>query len=104
MSSLLPSTLGSLRACSTSRRAPGPGHAIRAAVTLPVWARSTTPLVIGHRGASSREPENSVAAFRRAAVDGADGVELDVLCCGTGEVVVFHDDDLLRLGGRPDRV
>jgi glycerophosphoryl diester phosphodiesterase len=73
-------------------------------VATPVWARSTAPLVIGHRGASAREPENSVAAFRRAAVDGADGVELDVLCCGTGEVVVFHDDDLLRLGGRPDRV
>jgi glycerophosphoryl diester phosphodiesterase len=69
-----------------------------------VWARSTTPLVIGHRGASAHEPENSVAAFRRAATDGADGVELDVLCCATGEVVVFHDDDLMRLAGRPERV
>jgi glycerophosphoryl diester phosphodiesterase len=62
------------------------------------------PLVIGHRGASARAPENSVAAFRRAALDGADGVELDVLCCSTGEAVVFHDDDLLRLAGRPERV
>jgi glycerophosphoryl diester phosphodiesterase len=71
-----------------------------------VWARSSgrPPLVIGHRGASAREPENSLPAFRRAALDGADGVELDVLCCATGEVVVFHDDDLLRLAGRPDRV
>jgi glycerophosphoryl diester phosphodiesterase len=71
-----------------------------------LWARSGTagPLVIGHRGASAREPENSVRAFQRAARDGADGVELDVLCCRTGEVVVFHDDDLLRLGGRPDRI
>jgi glycerophosphoryl diester phosphodiesterase len=61
--------------------------------------------VIGHRGASAREPENSLRAFRRAAADGADGVELDVLCCATGEVVVFHDDDLRRLGGgRPDRI
>jgi glycerophosphoryl diester phosphodiesterase len=69
-----------------------------------MWARSSEPLVIGHRGASALEPENSLAAFRRAARDGADGVELDVLCCGSGEVVVFHDDDLRRLGGRAERI
>jgi glycerophosphoryl diester phosphodiesterase len=70
-----------------------------------MWrSHASTPLVIGHRGASAREPENSLAAFRRAALDGADGVELDVLCCGSGEVVVFHDDDLRRLGGRPERI
>lgn len=70
------------------------------------WGRSGAagPLLIGHRGASAAEPENSLAAFRRAATDGADGVELDVLACATGEVVVLHDDDLARLGGRPDRV
>ena len=62
------------------------------------------PLVIGHRGASALEPENSLAAFRRAALDGADGVELDVLLCATGEVVVFHDDDLRRLAGRSERI
>jgi len=70
------------------------------------WARSgdSGPLVIGHRGASAREPENSVPAFQRAARDGADGVELDVLCCKTGELVVFHDDDLQRLAHRPERI
>jgi glycerophosphoryl diester phosphodiesterase len=61
-------------------------------------------LIVGHRGASALAPENSLAAFERAAADGADGVELDVLQCATGEVVVFHDDDLTRLGGRPDRI
>ena len=65
---------------------------------------SGRPLVIGHRGSSALEPENSLAAFARAARDGADGVELDVLCCATGDVVVFHDDDLTRLGGRPERI
>jgi glycerophosphoryl diester phosphodiesterase len=71
-----------------------------------VWQRqgAIRPLVIGHRGASALEPENSLAAFARAARDGADGIELDVLCCATGDVVVFHDDDLARLAGRPDRV
>jgi glycerophosphoryl diester phosphodiesterase len=69
------------------------------------WGRAIAgPLVIAHRGASAREPENSLAAFRRAAADGADGVELDVLCCATGEAVVFHDDDLVRLAGRPERI
>jgi glycerophosphoryl diester phosphodiesterase len=62
------------------------------------------PLVIGHRGASACATENTVAAFHRARTDGADGVELDVLLSATGEVMVFHDDDLARLGGRPERV
>ena len=66
--------------------------------------RGETPLIVAHRGASAIEPENSIAAFRRAAADGADGVELDVLACATGEVVVFHDDDLVRLGARPERI
>ena len=73
-----------------------------------MWRRrsgpSDSPLLIAHRGSSALEPENSLAAFRRAAADGADGVELDVLCCATGEVIVFHDDDLARLGGRPERI
>lgn len=62
------------------------------------------PLIVAHRGASAVEPENSLPAFRRAVTDGADGVELDVLLCASGEVVVFHDDDLVRLGGRPQRI
>jgi glycerophosphoryl diester phosphodiesterase len=72
-----------------------------------VWARRQPgqgPLVVGHRGASALETENTSAAFARARVDGADGVELDVLLCRTGEVVVFHDDDLRRLAGRPERI
>ena len=74
---------------------------------MSAWGRRfarSRPLVVGHRGASARAPENSVEAFARARVDGADGVELDVLSCATDEVVVFHDDDLARLGGRPERI
>jgi glycerophosphoryl diester phosphodiesterase len=62
------------------------------------------PLVIAHRGASADAPENSLAAFRLANEQGADGVELDVMRCATGEVVVFHDDDLQRFAGRPTLV
>lgn len=61
-------------------------------------------MVFAHRGASVFETENTMAAFRRAMADGADGVELDVQRCATGEIVVFHDDDLARLAGRPERM
>jgi glycerophosphoryl diester phosphodiesterase len=71
----------------------------------PRWQRNAgRPLVIAHRGASALELENTLPAFARAARDGADGVELDVLLCASGEVVVFHDDDLVRLAGRPQRI
>jgi len=48
-------------------------------------------LVIGHRGASRAEPENTPAAFRRAAEQGADGVELDVRLAPGGALVVHHN-------------
>jgi glycerophosphoryl diester phosphodiesterase len=61
-------------------------------------------LVLGHRGASADAPENTLAAFRLAIAQGADGVELDVWRCASGEVVVAHDEDLLRVGGSPLRL
>ena len=47
--------------------------------------------VIAHRGASRAAPENTVAAFRRAAEMGADMVELDVRRSADGRLVVHHD-------------
>jgi len=55
------------------------------------------PLVIAHRGASSIALENSLAAFRAAAGQGADGVELDVHATLDGELVVHHDPSILGL-------
>ena len=57
----------------------------------------TKPLVIAHRGASSSELENTLAAFRAAAGQGADAVELDVHATVDGEVVVHHDPSVLGL-------
>jgi glycerophosphoryl diester phosphodiesterase len=57
------------------------------------------PLVLGHRGASAQAPENTLAAFRLAIEQGADGVELDVWRCATGEPVVIHDAGARRTGG-----
>jgi glycerophosphoryl diester phosphodiesterase len=43
-------------------------------------------------------PENSMMAFRKAKHLGF-GCELDVQCTKDGKVVVFHDDNLLRMTG-----
>lgn len=55
------------------------------------------PLVIAHRGASSVELENTLAAFRAAAGQRADGVELDVHATLDGEIVVYHDPSIMGL-------
>jgi len=49
------------------------------------------PLNVAHRGASKVAPENTIAAFERARALGADGVEMDVMKCASGELVVIHD-------------
>jgi glycerophosphoryl diester phosphodiesterase len=57
------------------------------------------PQIIAHRGASAHAPENTIAAFRRAIDDGADGIEFDVRLTKDGQVVVFHDRKLKRTAG-----
>jgi len=52
------------------------------------------PLNFGHRGASHRAPANTLAAFRKAADLGADGIELDVQLSRDGALVVIHDFSL----------
>jgi glycerophosphoryl diester phosphodiesterase len=49
------------------------------------------PVVMAHRGASRRAPENTVAAFRLARQLGAGWVELDVRLARDGALVVHHD-------------
>jgi len=61
------------------------------------------PLIIAHRGASALAPENTLAAFKRAVDDGAEGIEFDVRLARDGVAVVFHDSTLdrtARKGGR----
>jgi glycerophosphoryl diester phosphodiesterase len=55
-------------------------------------------LVIAHRGASAVAPENTLAAFRLAAEQGANFVELDVQESKDGQVLVNHDSDLMKTG------
>jgi glycerophosphoryl diester phosphodiesterase len=65
----------------------------------------SSPLVIGHRGASGHRPEHTVAAYRLAWRSGADSVEPDVVCTRDGVLVCRHDLDLGRttdIGSRPE--
>ena len=49
------------------------------------------PAVVAHRGASVVEAEHTLAAYRRALEDGADGVECDVRLTRDGVLVCVHD-------------
>ncbi len=54
------------------------------------------PLVVGHRGAAARAPENTASSFVAALDAGADAIELDVGRSRDGRVVVLHDSTLGR--------
>ncbi len=53
--------------------------------------RAGWPVNVGHRGASVRFPENTLAAFRAALEAGAGGLELDVHLTRDGHPVIMHD-------------
>ena len=53
-------------------------------------------LRIGHRGAAGHAPENTLKSFLKAVELGCDMTELDVHVCGSGEVVVIHDEEVYR--------
>lgn len=61
-------------------------------------------LLLGHRGAPSEAPENTMASFHWAVAHGADGVELDVQRSHDGAAVVIHDATLERTTGAPGEV
>lgn len=61
------------------------------------------PMVIGHRGVRREGiTENTLPAFEAAIAEGAEGIELDVRVCRTGELVVVHDPTLERITGGAD--
>jgi len=62
--------------------------------------RPGRPQVIAHRGASAYLPENTLAAYELAVAQAADMIEVDLHRTRDGEVVVAHDAELARIGGR----
>lgn len=71
----------------------------KSGLRLPKWQAHR-----GFRSEGSGIVENTLEAFRHAKASGAEMFECDVRLSRDGEVVVFHDDDLKRLGGREDLV
>ena len=61
-------------------------------------------IIIAHRGAAGKAPENTLTAMSHAINDGADWLEIDVQESIDGEVVVIHDSDFMKLGGKKLKV
>ncbi|GFO70500.1 glycerophosphoryl diester phosphodiesterase [Geomonas limicola] len=57
---------------------------------------SGATLIVGHRGSSQEAPENTLASFRLAFAEGADGIETDFRLSKDGEIVCLHDERTAR--------
>jgi glycerophosphoryl diester phosphodiesterase len=62
------------------------------------------PTIFAHRGSSVYAPENTLAAFKLAVEQRADGIELDVKLSADGQVVVMHDDTVDRTTNGTGRI
>ncbi|MBK9384944.1 MAG: hypothetical protein IPN34_09025 [Planctomycetes bacterium] len=69
------------------------------------WSRAPLdrPWILGHRGARSLAPENTLPSFQLALDLGADGIELDLHLSQDGVAVVHHDESLMRCTDAPQR-
>jgi glycerophosphoryl diester phosphodiesterase len=61
-------------------------------------------LIIAHRGSSATAPENTLAAFRLAAEQQTDFIELDVQESADGQVLVAHDSDLMKVARESTKI
>jgi glycerophosphoryl diester phosphodiesterase len=68
-------------------------------LVAPTALRGREPLIIAHRGASFDAPENTLAAYRLAWEQRADGIEGDLQLTADGRVVCIHDLDTPRVAG-----
>jgi len=58
-------------------------------------------LIVAHRGAAGKAPENTLASFQQAIDDKADWVEFDVQENAEGNIIVTHDSDFMKLAANP---
>lgn len=61
------------------------------------FAQNNNILRIGHRGAMGHVTENTVESIQKAIDLNCDVIEIDVFKIKSGELMVFHDDQLDRL-------
>ncbi len=50
-----------------------------------------SPVIIGHRGAPTLAPENTISSFERAVAAGVDALECDVRLTADDAIVIMHD-------------
>jgi len=61
-------------------------------------------IVFGHRGSPATVLENTLESLRFACQTNVPAVEFDVMLTADGVPVLFHDQTLDRLAGRPERI
>lgn len=62
------------------------------------------PEISGHRGASNRAPENTIAAINAAIEDGASWIEIDIQMTKDNRIVLMHDDTVDRTTNGSGRI
>ena len=60
--------------------------------------------IYAHRGSSIEHPELTMAAYKAAITDGADGFECDVRLTKDDQLVLWHDADMQRIAGNSARI
>ena len=60
--------------------------------------------IYAHRGSSIEHPELTMAAYKAAIDDGADGFECDVRITKDNQLVLWHDADMNRVAGNSARI
>ena len=60
--------------------------------------------IYAHRGSSIEHPELTLAAYKAAIDDGADGFECDVRLSKDNQLVLWHDSDMNRIAGNGARI
>ncbi len=61
-------------------------------------------MIFAHRGANKEAAENTRTAFDKALLYAIDGIETDIQISRDGVAVLWHDDDLAKLGLRDKRI
>jgi glycerophosphoryl diester phosphodiesterase len=64
-----------------------------------IFRGEKAPLLFGHRGCPQLAPENNLSSFKEVLKHKVPGVELDVQICLSGELIVYHDNNLKRTTG-----
>ena len=62
-----------------------------------LYSQYPKPLLLGHRGAKSYAPENTIEAFELALQHGCEGLEFDVRLTADQQAVICHDPRFKRM-------